>query len=203
VKAIDAMAAAQEQLDALKTTEALPHEMTALNELLRAQAEIRRREVQRQQANGTGSGGSNRQTQDLSSLFDRELQRQQQTNYETPNSTETREQKSGNNDALDKIRELARRQEALNRDQDQLCEQQHVRGGNAPTARAADTRTDRAPTAGGGVDASIGAATAIESGLAVGPALGQVRGPSAREQPVQFAAERRTLRSAGVVERSG
>jgi len=121
LKAMDAMASAQEQLDALKTTEALPHEMTALNELLRAQAEIRRREVQRQQANGTGSGGSNRQTQDLSSLFDRELQRQQQTNYETPNSTETREQKSGNNDALDKIRELARRQEALNRDQDQLA----------------------------------------------------------------------------------
>src|SRR4029434_5795196 len=74
-----------------------------------------------QQANGTGSGGSNRQTQDLSSLFDRELQRQQQTNYETPNSTETREQKSGNNDALEKIRELARRQEALNRDQEQLA----------------------------------------------------------------------------------
>jgi hypothetical protein len=121
LKAMDAMAGAQSQLDALKTTEALPHEMSALNELLRAQAEIRRREVQRQQANGSGSGGSNRQTQDLSSLFDRELQRQQQTNYETPNSAETREQKSGNNDALDKIRELARRQEALNRDRDQLA----------------------------------------------------------------------------------
>ena len=121
LKAMEAMAGAQEQLDALKTTEALPHEMTALNELLRAQAEIRRREVQRQQANGSGSGGSNRQAQDLSSLFDRELQRQQQTNYETPNSSETREPKSGNNDALDKIRELARRQEALNRDRDQLA----------------------------------------------------------------------------------
>ena len=121
LKAMDAMAGAQEQLDALKTSEALPHEMTALNELLRAQAEIRRREVQRQQANGTGGGGSNRQTQDLSSLFDRELQRQQQTNYETPNSTETREQKRSGNDARDKIRDLARRQEALNRDQEQAA----------------------------------------------------------------------------------
>jgi len=120
LKAIEAMVGAQEQLDGLKTAEALPHEMTALNELLRAQAEIRRREVQRQQANGTGSGGSNRQTQDLSSLFDRELQRQQ-TNYETPNSTETRAQKPAGTDALDKIRELARRQEALNRDQDEVA----------------------------------------------------------------------------------
>jgi predicted RND superfamily exporter protein len=39
-----------------KTTDALPHEMTALNELLRSQSETRRREVQQQQANGNGRG---------------------------------------------------------------------------------------------------------------------------------------------------
>lgn len=121
-KAVEAMTSAHEQLDALRTSEALPHEMTALNELLRAQAEIRRRRVQRQEANNnTGGGGSNRQTEDLSSLFDRELAKQQ-TNYETPNSTETREQKPQNgDDALEQIRELARRQEALNREQERLA----------------------------------------------------------------------------------
>ena len=109
-RAVTAMAGAYQQLDALKTATALPHEMTALNELLRAQAEVRRREVQ-QQANGTGGAGSNRRQQDLSSLFDRELARQQETNYETPPGREGREEQQSGDDALDKVRDLARRQE--------------------------------------------------------------------------------------------
>jgi hypothetical protein len=120
-KAAEAMGRAQRQLESLKTSAALPYEMTALNELLRADAEVRRREVQRQQANSGGGRGQNRQQQDLSSLFDRELARQQQTNYETPNSRETREEEAETNDALEKIRELARRQDALNREQQDLA----------------------------------------------------------------------------------
>ena len=119
-KAAAAMGRAQQQLEALSTSGAMPHEMTALNELLRAQAEVRRREVQRQQqfSNGTGQ---NRQQQDLSSLFDRELARQQQTNYETPNTRETREEQKDQNSELEKVRELARRQDALNREQQELA----------------------------------------------------------------------------------
>jgi hypothetical protein len=122
VKAIEAMDRAHAELQVLKTSAALPHEMTALHELLRARAEIRRREVQRQEANNnSGGAGSNRQTQDLSSLFDRELARQQ-TNYETPPRGELRQQKKDKaEDALDKIRELARRQEAANREQERLA----------------------------------------------------------------------------------
>ena len=121
-KAVAAMGKAVVELDALKTSGALPHEMTALNELLRAQAEVRKRQVQRQQQNAMGGRGSNRQQQDLSSLFDRELARQQSTNYETPNSAETREEeKSDEASALDKIRDLARRQDALNREQQELA----------------------------------------------------------------------------------
>ena len=121
-RAVEAMVKAHEQLEALKTSVALPHEMTALNELLRAQAEVRRREVQQQQANGSGGGrGSNRQQQDISSLFDRELAKQQQTNYETPGRPETREEEAGDASALEKIRELARRQDALNRSQQELA----------------------------------------------------------------------------------
>jgi len=120
-RAVEAMGKAHEQLEALKTSVALPHEMTALNELLRAQAEVRRREVQ-QQANGSGGGrGSNRQRQDISSLFDRELAKQQQTNYETPGRPETREEEAGDNSVLEKIRELARRQDALNQSQQALA----------------------------------------------------------------------------------
>ena len=115
-----AMGRAKAALDAVKTAEALPAEMEALNHLLRAQAEIKRREVMRQQANGAGSGGSNRSQQDLSTLFDRELQRQQQTNYETQKSTEER-QDNNRDTALDRVRELARRQEQLARQQEDLA----------------------------------------------------------------------------------
>src|SRR5207237_5489913 len=84
-EAVQAMGDAVEQLQTERTRDALPHEMAALNALLQAQAEARRREVLRQQASG-GGNGTGRSGQDLSALFDKELQRQQQTNYETPPS---------------------------------------------------------------------------------------------------------------------
>jgi len=115
-----AMGRAKTALDAVKTADALPAEMEALNHLLRAQAEIKRREVMRQQANGAGSGGSNRSQQDLSTLFDRELQRQQQTNYETQKSTEERQDGSGDK-PLNRVRELAQRQQQLARQQEDLA----------------------------------------------------------------------------------
>jgi hypothetical protein len=121
-RSVTAMAGASQQLDALKTSTALPHEMTALNELLRAQAEVRRRDVQQQQANGTGGAGQNRRQQDLSSLFDRELAREQETNYETPPGREGGEEQKSGDDALDKVRDLARRQDALNESQKQLAQ---------------------------------------------------------------------------------
>ncbi len=114
-----AMARAERLLDAVKPNEALPSEMEALNHLLRAEAEIQRRDIARQQANSNG-GGSNRNQQDLSSLFDRELQRQQETNYETPQSVEERKTDT-RDELLEKVRALARRQEALARQQDDLA----------------------------------------------------------------------------------
>jgi hypothetical protein len=114
--AAQAMGRALEQLQGQRTSEALPHEMAALQALLRAQAEIRRREVMRQQANA-GAGGSGRQGQDLSALFDKELQRQQRTNYESRSQVEERPDQKDQSDALDRIRDLARRQEELSRKQ--------------------------------------------------------------------------------------
>ena len=116
--ASQAMGVAVASLEKLKTGEALPPEMEALNHLLKAQADVKERQVTRQQA-GSG-GGANRATQDMSSLFDRELQRQQETNYETPTTTERR----GDNETsstLDKIKELARRQDELNARQQALA----------------------------------------------------------------------------------
>ena len=63
-RAIEAMGRAAAELERLQTGAALPHEMEALNQLLKAEADVRRRQVARQQ--GGGGGGGNRPTPDLS-----------------------------------------------------------------------------------------------------------------------------------------
>ena len=113
-----AMAQAVTSLDDSKTAEALPPEMEALNRLLKAQAEVKRRDVQRQQA-GSGSGG-NRSNYDVSALFDQELQKAQQTNYETK-STSAEDKGDSGQSALDAIKELARRQDELLKRQQELA----------------------------------------------------------------------------------
>ncbi len=117
--AISAMTRAIDQLDEQRTGQALPHEMAALQGLVQAQAEVRRREVAQQA--GAAMGGLGRQGQDMSALFDKELQRQQRTNYETRSQAETRPDRQDGETALDKIRDLARRQEELNRRQRELA----------------------------------------------------------------------------------
>ena len=107
-----AMGRAVEQLQNQSTADAIPHEMAALQGLLQAQAEIRRRQVM-MASNAAGQGGSNRADRDLSALFDRELQRQQKTNYETPPEAGEGQEPREPSDVLDRVRELARRQEDL------------------------------------------------------------------------------------------
>ena len=121
--AVEAMTRAIEHLASERTRDAIPHEMAALNGLLQAQAEVRRRQVA-QQARG-GGGGGNRQSQDLSALFDKELQRQQQTNYEQRSQVEERQdQQATDQELLDRVRDLARRQDELNRQQQEAARQQ-------------------------------------------------------------------------------
>lgn len=115
-----AMARAVSALETLKTKPALPPELEALNHLLDAQAQVTERQITRQ--TGAGGAGQNRQAQDLSSLFDKELARQQQTNYETPAGAES-EEASDADRLLERIRELARRQDELLRRQDELARQ--------------------------------------------------------------------------------
>ncbi len=173
--ASQAMGVAVASLEKLKTGEALPPEMEALNHLLKAQADVKERQVTRQQA-GSG-GGANRATQDMSSLFDRELQRQQQTNYETPTTTERR----GDNETsstLDKIKELARRQDELNARQQALT--RRVGRGNQARARAAHARAVRAATACRGTGSRNESGGSGESG---GPAdAGRSIGPDGSDR---------------------
>lgn len=118
-KAVEAMGKALQQLETQKTGDAIPHEMAALNALLQAQAEIRQKQIT-QGTQSAGGGWGNRQgAGDLSSLFDRELKRQQKTNYENKAGADTPPETKGES-ALDKIKDLARRQEELNRKQRDL-----------------------------------------------------------------------------------
>jgi len=111
-----AMGQAVTALEALQTGDAMSPEMSALTHLLKARGEVTERQVMRQQA-GSGAGAS-RSNEDLSGLFDRELQRLQQTSYETPTTAETR--KDPGETELDRVRELARRQDELLREQQEL-----------------------------------------------------------------------------------
>ena len=115
----EAMEKAVAQLQQLDTRSAISHEMEALNQLLKAEAEIRRRQLARQQAGQGGSRGRSG-NDDLSALFDEELMRQQ-TNYAQQSSVESRQENTKGESALDRIRELARRQDDLAREQQRLA----------------------------------------------------------------------------------
>jgi len=119
-KAVEAMGRAVTALDAVDTGAALPPEMQALNGFLEAQALVKKRQIARQQSAQAGAGSSNR-NYDISTLFDKELQRLQQTNYETRQSSE---QKRAPDDLAEKIRSLARRQDELLRQQEELARRQ-------------------------------------------------------------------------------
>jgi uncharacterized protein DUF4175 len=124
--AANAMGQAVASLEKLETGSALPPEMRALNSLLKAQAEIKRRQLSLDPSAGAADNAS--RNYDISTLFDRELRRQQQTSYETPKSAQKPEQSGGG--TLDKIKELARRQDELLRRQQEVA-----RGRLSPEAR--------------------------------------------------------------------
>lgn len=110
--AVEAMTEAEAALATLDPAAAMPHETAALNHLLSAQAAVRRRQVSMQR--GGGAAGQAAQL-DLSALFDRELRREQETSFETgrPPGEPAEDE---DDPALDRLRELARRQARINRD---------------------------------------------------------------------------------------
>src|SRR5439155_18782134 len=111
----DAMGRAVAALDTLKTGAALPPEMQALNALLEAQALVKKRQISRQQ-NAQGGPGNNNRNYDISTLFDKELQRLQETNYESRKTSPP----AGPDAVMEKLKELARRQDELLRREQEL-----------------------------------------------------------------------------------
>ena len=117
--AVAAMSEAEISLRAEETSRAIPSEMDALNQLLKAETEVRRRQVSTQQS-GAGRRGGSQAREDLSALFDQELRRDQHTNYETRSSS-SEDDADDESEAQQRLRELAERQQDLSRDQAELA----------------------------------------------------------------------------------
>ncbi|MEC7996281.1 MAG: hypothetical protein VX166_00680 [Pseudomonadota bacterium] len=130
--AIEQMNLAVGELDKVQITSALQPEQLALQYILKAEANINRTNVSMQQGGGGGGGGSAQQErEDLRELFEMEMG-QLENRYETPNSRGGGSQQ--NQQEIDKLEELARRQEGLTRAQrnlarreDQMTEEQKRR----------------------------------------------------------------------------
>ena len=117
-----AMMEAETRLRAEEASRAVFSEMDALNHLLRAEAEVRRSQVSTPQGGASGAGQS-RAREDLSALFDQELRRDQQTNYETRSTSSVSDDRAGSETEVQRrLRELAARQQDLNRDQAVLAD---------------------------------------------------------------------------------
>ena len=115
--AAQAMGEAVASLEKLKTGEALPPEMEALNHLLKAQADVKERQVTRQQA-GSGGGANRADAGHVEPVRPR---------ASAPAADQLRDadddRAAGDNETsstLDKIKELARRQDELNARQQAL-----------------------------------------------------------------------------------
>jgi len=116
--AIEQMNLAANDLDSLQVTTALKPEQLALQYVLKAEANINRTDISMNQNSGGGGGGAQQEREDLRELFEMEMG-QLENRYETPNSAS---QAGGTNaEEVNKLEELARRQEAITRAQRNLA----------------------------------------------------------------------------------
>jgi len=109
--AVAAMTPAAGELKGQKWNTALPPEQKALQYLLRAEATFRDIQVSFGQRGGGGGGGGGA-SRDLESLFDLELDKDK-NQYESSQQSQAEQRNKAVDDAMRKLEELARRQQAL------------------------------------------------------------------------------------------
>ncbi|MEW5978089.1 MAG: DUF4175 family protein [Acidobacteriota bacterium] len=133
VKAIESMGPAHRSLAEEKPKEAISPEQVALQHLMRAEAFFR--EVQVAFGNSSGQGGQN--AQELENLFELELDKLK-NQYETLQQQNSSQAGAELDEALEKLKELARRQQQMNerRRQAQMAGP-HQPGGSAGSNQAA------------------------------------------------------------------
>jgi hypothetical protein len=114
-QAADAMQEAEERLGQRKPDSALSPEQRALQHLQRAEAAFRERQVTRGQRGGGGgsSAGQDTDAEELAELFEMDLDRLR-NQYESVERGQQQQQQQQVDEALEKLRELARRQQQEN-----------------------------------------------------------------------------------------
>ena len=113
VAAVTEMKSAEERLGTHDGRAALPSEERALRELQRADAMYRDIQVQRSQEPGGGGGGGGQRAEDLADLFALENDRKQ-NQYEAVQSQASEGQTQAVDETLERLRQLAARQQQEN-----------------------------------------------------------------------------------------
>lgn len=107
-QAIVHMDPAQRHLNQLNPSEALPEEQKSLQQLLRAEALLK--EIQVAFAQSQAAGGGNPSPEELANLVDLELDKKK-NQYETLQQNQALSREQALDEALEKLKELAKRQE--------------------------------------------------------------------------------------------
>ncbi len=121
------MEPAQAQLSALRPEDALPPEQRSLKFLQRAEATFRDVQVSFQRGGGGGGGEAQRMAEDLADLFELELDKLH-NQYETVQRGERQALQEEVDEALQKLKELAKRQEQENERARRLASQMGLSG---------------------------------------------------------------------------
>jgi len=108
-QAVQAMIEAEGRLAAASPDTALPPEHRALQLLQKAEEEYEM-QISAQQGGGGGGGGGSAQQQELADIFDQELE-DMASRYETANQAQQQDADQEVDELLEKLKELARRQE--------------------------------------------------------------------------------------------
>ncbi|MFH1572804.1 MAG: hypothetical protein ABIG68_02410, partial [Acidobacteriota bacterium] len=137
--AIEEMQKAAVDLGAAKPAEALPAEQKALQQLLRAESLFLEIQISfGNQGGGGGGGGQAADAEDLTDLFELELNKLK-NQYETVQRGETRQRDQELDEAAERLKELAQRQQQLNERMRNLGQ----RPGASSTASGAGSESQR------------------------------------------------------------
>jgi hypothetical protein len=143
-QAVGQMETAIDKLTSRHLEDALGPEQAALQEIMKAEAESRNVMIQTARSRGGGGGASqaSREREDLMELFEMEMGRLE-NRYEIPKRTPGTRQENERDDTLEKLRDLARRQERLNRGQKDLARRQDQMGAEQRKRRLEELRREQ------------------------------------------------------------
>lgn len=127
-KASAAMKEAEERLGRRDAKGALPHEQRALQHLQRAEAAFREVQVAFGGGGGGGGGGGQPDAEDLADLFELETDRLR-NQYETVEQGQRQERNQEVDETLERLKQLASRQQRENERARQLAENMRASGG--------------------------------------------------------------------------